>query len=137
MSEANAQPTTYVSPLVEIEQRALEIANERNIGLDQDNTDEQLRVIITEVVEQWRADFLRGIRPVDLGEPQMIIERAMSNLVGHGPLAALLDDDDVWEIMLNAPDQIFVKRHKGPSGYHHESFHAVSYTHLRAHETLR
>ena len=112
-----------VSPLVEIEQGALEIANERNIGLEQDTADDQLRAIVTELVEQWRADYLRGIRLVDLGEPQLIIERAMSNLVGYGPLAALLDDDDVWEIMLNAPDQIFVKRHRGPSGYHHESFH--------------
>lgn len=32
-------------------------------------------------------------------------------------------DDDVWEIMINAPDQIFVKRHRGRSGYHHEAFH--------------
>ena len=92
-----------VSPLVEIEQGALEIANERNIGLEQDTADDQLRAIVTELVEQWRADYLRGIRLVDLGEPQLIIERAMSNLVGYGPLAALLDDDDVWEIMLNAP----------------------------------
>jgi pilus assembly protein CpaF len=35
----------------------------------------------------------------------------------------LLTDDDVWEIMINAPDQIFVKRHEGPSGYHDEVFH--------------
>src|SRR2546423_159049 len=25
--------------------------------------------------------------------------------------------------MINAPDAIFVKRHRGPSGYHHELFH--------------
>ena len=124
MSEfTTAAQSTHVSPLVEIEQGALEIANERNIGLEGDSADDQLRVIITELVEQWRADFRRGIRPVDLTEPQLIIDRAMSNLVGYGPLAALIEDDDVWEIMLNAPDQIFVKRHRGPSGYHHESFH--------------
>jgi pilus assembly protein CpaF len=35
----------------------------------------------------------------------------------------LLADDDVWEIMINSPTQIFVKRHRGPSGYHHEVFH--------------
>ena len=104
MSEFNVeQPTTHVSPLVEIERSALEIANERNIGIDQASADIELRGIVTELVEQWRADFLRGIRQVDLGEPQMIVERAMSNLVGYGPLAALIADDDVWEIMLNAP----------------------------------
>ena len=35
----------------------------------------------------------------------------------------LLADDDVWEIMINAPDAIFVKRHRGASGYHDEVFH--------------
>ena len=106
-----------ISPLVEIERTALEIANERNIGLNETSTEVELRSIVTELVEQWRADFRRGIRPVDLSEPAAIIARAMSNLTGYGPLTALLDDDDVWEIMLNAPDQIFVKRHRGPSGY--------------------
>src|SRR5690606_17221833 len=38
-------------------------------------------------------------------------------------LGPLLEDDDVWEIMVNSPESIFVKRHRGPSGYHHESFH--------------
>src|SRR4051794_32586502 len=32
-------------------------------------------------------------------------------------------DDDVWEIMINGPDNVFVKRHRGPSGYHDEVFH--------------
>jgi len=112
-----------VSPLVEIERAALEVANERNIGISGEHGDAELQSIVAELVEQWRADFRRGIRSVDLTEPRAIVERAMSNLTGYGPLASLLDDDDVWEIMLNAPDQIFVKRHKGPSGYHHESFH--------------
>jgi pilus assembly protein CpaF len=29
----------------------------------------------------------------------------------------------VWEIMINAPDAIFTKRHSGAGGYHHEVFH--------------
>ncbi|MDQ2827172.1 MAG: Flp pilus assembly complex ATPase component TadA [Actinomycetota bacterium] len=31
-------------------------------------------------------------------------------------------DEHVWEIMVNAPDQLFVKRHRGTSGYHDEAF---------------
>ena len=38
-------------------------------------------------------------------------------------MAPLLEDDDVWEIMINAPDAIFVRRHQGRSGYHDEVFH--------------
>ncbi len=56
-------------------------------------------------------------------DAELVGERAMRNLTGYGPLGPLLTDDDVWEVMVNAPDAIFVRRHCGPSGYHHEVFH--------------
>ncbi len=111
------------SPLIEIEQLTLEAANAQSISPDLDTSTTQLRAIADELVEQWRVDYRRGIRQVDLAEPEVIIDRAMRNLTGYGPLESLIEDDDVWEIMINAPDQIFVKRHRGPSGYHNESFH--------------
>ena len=49
--------------------------------------------------------------------------RIRRDLLGYGPLESLLADADVWEIMVNAPAEIFVKRHHGPSGPHDESFH--------------
>jgi pilus assembly protein CpaF len=112
-----------VSPLIEIERLALELANERNLALDAADADAELRTLVTELIENWRADYRRGLQPIDLNEPEALAERAMRNLTGYGPLASLLGDDDVWEVMINAPDSIFVKRHTGPSGYHHESFH--------------
>lgn len=112
-----------LSPLEEIERLTLEVAKERNLSPGMADAEGELRSIVVELVEQWRDDFRRGIRQLDLTEPTAVVDRAMTNLTGYGPLAALLADDDVWEIMLNAPDQIFVKRHCGPSGYHHESFH--------------
>src|SRR5690606_11505996 len=33
------------------------------------------------------------------------------------------DDPDVWEIMINAPDLVFCRRHSGPDGYHPDVFH--------------
>jgi hypothetical protein len=44
------------------------------------------------------------------------------------PLQPLLEDPDVWEIMVNAPDLIFARRHQGPSGYHDEVFHDDDHT---------
>lgn len=116
-------PDAELSPLEEIERLALEVAKERDLSPGQDTAEFELRSIVSDLVAQWRADHRRGIRSIDLSEPESLIDRAMSNLTGYGPLTALLEDEDVWEIMLNAPDQIFVKRHRGPSGYHHESFH--------------
>ncbi len=112
-----------LSPLAEVE-RAVQ-ARAKDISLDMAGADggAKLRAIIEEEVTAWSVDFKRGLRAFDLADAELVIERAFRNLTGYGPLAPLLDDPDVWEIMVNAPDSIFVKRHRGPSGYHDEVFH--------------
>jgi pilus assembly protein CpaF len=112
-----------ISPLVEIE-RAVQ-ARAKVISLDMATADAatKLRSLIDDEVARWSDDYRRGRRDFDLSEPELVAERAERNLVGYGPLAPLLGDPDVWEIMINAPDQIFVKRHRGTSGYHDEVFH--------------
>ncbi|HMJ74715.1 MAG TPA: ATPase, T2SS/T4P/T4SS family [Iamia sp.] len=112
-----------VSPLVEIERAVLDRA--KGVALDMGDADgnARLRALIDDEVAQWSADHKRGLRSFDLSDPATVIERAYRNLCGYGPLAPLIEDDDVWEVMINAPDSIFVKRHRGPSGYHDEVFH--------------
>jgi Flp pilus assembly CpaF family ATPase len=63
------------------------------------------RIEIDEMLEAagW-AVHKRGTRPFALPDAPRVTERAMRNLAGYGPLEPLLDDDDVWEIMINAPD---------------------------------
>ena len=79
--QAQTPTGSDISPLVEIERSALEVANDRSISISDDLGDSPLRSIVAELVEQWRADYRRGIRPVDLAEPQAIVDRAMSNLL--------------------------------------------------------
>lgn len=112
-----------VSPLEEIERAVLDRA--KGVALDMGSADgnTRLRALIDDEVAQWSVDHKRGLRSFDLSDPATVVERAFRNLCGYGPLAPLLDDDDVWEVMINAPDEIFVKRHVGPSGYHDEVFH--------------
>lgn len=112
---------TDQSPLEEIEHLVQERA--RDLALDTDREPEVLRALVIDTVRQWSVDHKRGMRDFDLADPEAVVERAVRNLTGYGPLAPLLADDDVWEIMINAPAEIFVKRHRGPSGYHHEIFH--------------
>ncbi|CAN5733966.1 ATPase, T2SS/T4P/T4SS family [soil metagenome] len=109
------------SPLVEIEGLVQEQA--RHLSLDTGADPGALRRLVEDTVAQWSVDHKRGVRSFDLSDPATVVERAMRNLTGYGPLAPLLADDDVWEIMINAPAEIFVKRHQGPSGYHDEVFH--------------
>ncbi len=111
------------SPLAEIEQRVLERAKEQLLDLDGDDAERRLRLLIEDEIAQWSLDHKHGQRPFDLLAPDMVAERAFRNLARYGPLTVLLEDDDVWEVMINAPDQIFVKRHSGVSGYHDEAFH--------------
>jgi pilus assembly protein CpaF len=105
----------WVAPLVEIERAVQARAKDPSAA--------GLRALIDQEVARWSEDFKRGLRSVDLADPALVAERAYRNLAGYGPLEPLLADDDVWEIAVNAPDAIFVRRHKGPSGYHDEVFH--------------
>jgi pilus assembly protein CpaF len=111
------------SPLEDIEALVRDRATDLSLQMDRPDGAAELRSLIAEEVARWTLDHRRGLRPYDLAEPDVVVERAYRNLAGYGPLEPLLDDDDVWEIMINAPDQIFAKRHTGASGYHDEVFH--------------
>ncbi|HSH58157.1 MAG TPA: ATPase, T2SS/T4P/T4SS family [Acidimicrobiales bacterium] len=123
MTQTPELADTWVSPLVEVE-RAVQ-ARAKDISLDMASPEGRaaLRRLIDEEVAGWSEDYKRSLRAFDLADPLGVAERAERNLAGYGPLAPLLDDDDVWEIMINGPDAIFVKRHLGRSGYHDEVFH--------------
>jgi pilus assembly protein CpaF len=110
------------SPLQEIERRVQLRAKETSLDMAGDGSRGKLRQLIADEVTAWSDGYKRGLRAFDLADPDLVAERAYRNLAGYGPLEPLLADDDVWEIMVNAPDQIFVKRHRGTSGYHDEAF---------------
>jgi pilus assembly protein CpaF len=112
-----------ISPLEAIEHAVQERAKDISLNMGSPEGTEKLQALIADEVARWSLDHRRGLRPFDLAEPEVVAERAYRNLAGYGPLGPLLDDDDVWEIMINAPDQIFAKRHSGPSRYHDEVFH--------------
>ena len=111
------------SPLAEIEDAVHERAKDLVIDPAQADSAGQLERLVDDEVRRWNLEFKRGNRDLELTDPGRVAERVSRNLVGYGPLQPLLTDDDVWEVMVNAPDQIFVKRHNGPSGYHDEVFH--------------
>jgi pilus assembly protein CpaF len=114
--------TEELSPLQEIERRVQARAKEISLEMTNDGGRAKLRALIDDEVRAWSLDYQRGLRDFDLADPDAVAERAFRNLAGYGPLEPLLADDDVWEIMINGPDAIFVKRHQGPSSYHDEVF---------------
>jgi pilus assembly protein CpaF len=112
-----------LGPLEAIERSVQERAKDISLEMSSAGGRDKLRGLIADEVARWSLDHRRGLRPYDLADPDLVAERAFRNLAGYGPLEPLLADDDVWEIMVNAPDAVFVKRHSGPSGYHDEVFH--------------
>ncbi|MHB1534008.1 MAG: CpaF family protein [Acidimicrobiales bacterium] len=116
-------PPSSGSPLKLIEGAVQARAKRLAIDMSAAGADDQLRALIVEELRTWHHDYQRGRRAHDVADPEAAAERAWRNLTGYGPLQPLLDDPDVWEIMVNGPDQIFVRRHHGTSGYHDEVFH--------------
>lgn len=114
---------TEVAPLLHIEERVKERAKSLELDMFTEAGLHGLRTLVTEEIQKWNLEYKTGLRPFHLRDPDGLEERAWRNIAGYGPLEVLLDDDDVWEIMINSPDQIFVKRHAGGSGYHDEVFH--------------
>jgi pilus assembly protein CpaF len=112
-----------LSPLAEIERAVQARAKGLTLDVGAEDGSATLRRLVDDEIAAWSTAYRRGLRPFDLPDPEQVADRAYRNLAGYGPLEPLLDDDDVWEIMINAPDQIFVKRHVGGSGYHDEVFH--------------
>jgi Flp pilus assembly CpaF family ATPase len=125
-SEATMTSTAaaeWASPLRAIERAAQDQAKLLSLDMGEPGAREQLRAVLDDQVARWRQEYRRGRRPLDIADPEAAIERALRNLTGYGPLEPLLDDPDVWEIMVNGPGAIFTKRHSGAGGYHHEVFH--------------
>src|SRR4051812_39344051 len=77
------------SPLVEVEQAVQ--ARAKDLVLDPSSPEgrARLRSLVEDEVTRWRADHRRGIRPFDLADPEVVVDRAFRNLAGYGPLDPL------------------------------------------------
>lgn len=115
--------SSAATPLEEIEHLVRSRAAAVPIDVDSAAGQAQLRDLIERTIQEWSEEHRRGRRTHDLPDPDGVAARAFRNLARYGPLTDLLEDDDVWEIMVNAPDAIFVRRHSGGSRFHDEVFH--------------
>jgi len=99
-----------VDPLADIKEKAAQQLFER-IGSrlnDSNLTEEQLhayaRAELSSIISAEQV-------PLSSAERARLITEIGSDVLGYGPLEALLNDDDVTEIMVNGHEQIFVERH--------------------------
>jgi pilus assembly protein CpaF len=111
------------APLVDVERAVQARAKHTNLDMSTSDGRARLRGLIDDELRRWDDDVRHGRQSTPIANPAIVAERAWRNLAGYGPLSDLLVDPDVWEIEINAPTEIFVKRHRGVNGYHHETFH--------------
>ena len=116
VSEAPELDPLETSPLVEIERTVQARAKDISLDMASAGGAARLRALIADEVARWTDDHKRGLRAIDLADPDTVAERAYRIIAGYGPLEALLRDDDVWEIMGNALEAIFAKRQHGVIG---------------------
>ena len=113
---------TELDALAEIERSVSERARLAGVDPRAPGADAAITALAHDEVRRWNLDFKRGVRSRAVTDSGGLADRVRRDLLGYGPLEALLADADVWEIMVNAPNEIFVKRHQGQSGRHDEVF---------------
>ena len=91
------------SPLAELEDSVRAVAERSAVPLDDRGSADRIRALVEDQLDTWRRQHREGRRP-RLGDTVGLADRAVRNLAGYGPLDPLLADEDVWEIMVNAPD---------------------------------
>ncbi len=73
-------------------------------GVGSEELSKQARSMIREILSQLTVQLPRGI------ELSLVEQELYEEAVGLGPLEALIARDDLTEIMVNGPDQVFVEK---------------------------
>ena len=71
-------------------------------------SDAEIATFVAEFVEQVLAD---EEVPLNESERRVLVEELSEEVLGVGPLAPLLADPAVSDILVNGPDEVFVERH--------------------------
>ena len=71
--------------------------------LDEQDLASKVRGTLQEVIDTEQT-------PLSHADRTRIVQEVSDEILGHGPLEALLRDSDVTEIMVNGPDQVYVER---------------------------
>jgi pilus assembly protein CpaF len=85
----------------------------RRRGLDPVRDHQGVRDLVSAVVADYDERSLLGAVP-PLADPTAASKAVVDAVAGLGPLQRYLDDEDVEEIWINAPAQVFVARHGRP-----------------------
>lgn len=102
------EPVENIDPYYDLkntlQKQAVQVLNEKYTPGQKISREEFVKNTVTSLLDQ--ADVT-----VPRSEREKIIQAVMSEIIGLGPLDALLADDGISEIMVNGPEKIFVEKH--------------------------
>ena len=73
-------------------------------GVDREDIVNKIQELVNEVLS------VQGT-PIPRNERQRLVESLINDVLGLGPLEALLNDPEISEIMINGPRQIYIEQH--------------------------
>lgn len=113
MSSTNAEQVTrfrlsdqYQQLKSNFHRHLIQQIEERNLEIDQWDETKLERY----VTEQMRRYVVEQRLPVNLRESEALARDACDELMGFGPIQALIEDDTVNDIVVNGPNNVFVER---------------------------
>ena len=81
----------------------------RRRGIDPLRDRQGVRALVADVLADYDERSVLGTVP-SLTDPSAAVKSVVDAVAGFGPLQQYLDDDDVEEIWINSPAQVFVAR---------------------------
>jgi pilus assembly protein CpaF len=107
-SPAGGDPHRLSDPFAEVKNR-IHLSVIEDLGRQIFTTEIDQSELRPRVVEE-----IRGRLAVETGisreDRERLIDELIDDILGHGPLERLLSDDTVSEIMVNAPDDVWIER---------------------------
>ena len=85
----------------------------RRRGLDPLRDVEGIRALVDDAIADYDERSLHGAVPA-LADAAAVAHAVVAAVAGFGPLQVLLDDDEIEEIWINSPTEIFVARNGEP-----------------------
>ena len=79
----------------------------KNIKIDEVNF-EEIEPLVQKVIDNY-IESNGTLLPRN--ERQKIVQEVIDEILGFGPISSLLKDDNISEIMVNGPNQVYVERH--------------------------
>ncbi|MBB88122.1 MAG: ATPase [Xanthomonadales bacterium] len=96
----------YQSLKSALHRHLIDLIDERNLDIDAMSYP-QVRQLCLEQVRRYVVDHKL---PVNQREVEILSTDARHELIGYGPIQDLVDDDEIDDIVVNGPGQVFVER---------------------------